>query len=954
VVGRVSSPRFIGRREELAALDAAVAQAHAGRGTVVLVAAEAGVGKSRLISEFADRTDATVAIGECLPLGEGELPYAPIVGALRSLARQRPALLGAAHEDVAALLPELSIAGDAVPVGERSQGRLFEQLLALLTGAARKAPLALVVEDFQWGDRSTRDFLAFLVRAARREPIVLVVTYRNDELDRRHPLQPSVVELERSGRAVRLELAPFTRSELRAQVAAIRGERPPARLVDRLLERSEGNAFYTEELLAWSTTSPDTLPASLRDTLLGRVEAQPAPVQEVLRIVAAAGRSVEHSRLAEVTQLPDDELNDALRTAVDSHLLAPDYSFRHALLREAIYSELLAGERRSLHRALAQAGAGAPAELAHHWHAAGELAAALAASLEAAAAAEALHAPGEALLHYERALEIWDRVDDPPAEPSRLEVTRRAAEAALRAAEPARAIELGRAAIDRIDARADPVAAALAHERLGRYVWVAGRDEDAVPIYCDAVELMPAGPSEERALVLAAYGQVLMLCDRVAESPARRHEALAIARAVGAAAVEAHVLNTMSATLTSIGDADGGLAAATEALAIGRRLHLVDESFRSYTNGSDTLDQLGRVDESIAMAREGIGEAGALGVDRSWGDFLRAELAGRLLATARWAEAEAVLEEIVDSRPTGMNAGIGYLHLGQLLGERGDFDGGRAALDTADEHIRRATGSMWLGPAAAVRASLELWAGRPDEALAVVTKCLDRVSDGGYVFSIARVYERGARAHSALVSAADAHSAATDLLARLDARIARLRPTVPPLVAASRATCAAECSAIGGGGDPALWADAAARWEALGDRYDAACARWRGAEALLAAGADRSEAEPLVRAAHAVATELAARPLRERVERLARRARIDLGGGRPADGHLDRFDLSDRELEVLALLGEGLTNREIAAELFISAKTASAHVSHILGKLSVPNRAAAAAAAQALGVRRAS
>ena len=232
--------------------------------------------------------------------------------------------------------------------------------MALLTRAARATPLVLVIEDCQWADRSTRDFLAFLVRAARREPIALIVSYRSDELKRRHPLRPFVLELERSGRAIRLELGPFTRAELRKQVAGILDETPSPPLVDGLLERSEGNPFFTEELLASSRKPGEPLPASLRDLLLSRVEAQSSGVRDVLRTAAVAGRTIDHALLAAVTDRSEDDLNRALRDAVESYLLTHDssgagYSFRHALLREAIYADLLPGERRSLHLRLARA-----------------------------------------------------------------------------------------------------------------------------------------------------------------------------------------------------------------------------------------------------------------------------------------------------------------------------------------------------------------------------------------------------------------------------------------------------------------------------------------------------------------------------------------------------------------------------------------------------------------------
>lgn len=236
---------------------------------------------------------------------------------------------------------------------------MFDQMLALLACAARARPLMLVVEDFQWADRSTCDFFSFFVRAARREPIALIITYRSDELRRGHPLRHCMLELERAGKAIRVELAPFARSEVREQVASILDEAPSAPLVDRLLERSEGNPFFIEELLASSREPGEPLPDSLRDTLLARVESQSTVVRDVLRIAAVAGRTVDHALLTAVAGLSEDDLNGALRDAVESYLLAPDpstagYSFRHALMREAIYSDLLPGERRNLHLRLAQ------------------------------------------------------------------------------------------------------------------------------------------------------------------------------------------------------------------------------------------------------------------------------------------------------------------------------------------------------------------------------------------------------------------------------------------------------------------------------------------------------------------------------------------------------------------------------------------------------------------------
>ncbi|MBV9338124.1 MAG: AAA family ATPase [Solirubrobacterales bacterium] len=991
VGGCVSSPRFVDRLEELLVLEGALARTREGLGSVVFVGGEAGIGKSRLIGELAGRAERdgmTVVVGECLPLGGGGLPYAPVVGALRSLVAQREGtglevLLGSVREELSVLLPELPSGGPGVLgglAGEGSQARLFEQLLAVFASAARAGPLVFVVEDFQWADRSTCDFFSFLISAARREPIALIVTYRSDELRRGHPLRHCMLELERSGRAIRVELGPFTRAEVREQVAAILGGAPPARLVDRVWERSEGNPFFTEELLASSREPGEPLPDSLRDTLLARVESHSTVLRDVLRIAAVAGRTVDHGLLAAVAELSEDDLNGALREAVESYLLAPEvstagYSFRHALLREAIYSDLLPGERRNLHLRLARtlsarallggAKAAGAAELAGHWYAAGELPEALAALLSAGAAAEALYAVGEALRYYELALEIWDRVAPAPGELplERLEVLRRAADAALMAGEEGRAIGLVGDLLARIDEREDPVGAALAYERLGRYLWSAGRDEDALPAYQRAVELMPHDPpSQELALVLAAEGQALMLCDRTAESNSRCEEALAIARSVGAEAVEAHVLITMAGNLSAVGEAEPAVEAAGRARAIARRLRLTDELHRSYVNGSAALHEAGRVEESIAMAREGIACAREFGVERQWGDVLRAELADRLVQVGRWREAEQLMEEVIDHSPTGLSAGMAYRSVGYLRAERGDFEAAARALDQAEEQIPRALGSMTRGPAAAARASLELWAGRPQSAAQIVSDCLERVGEREHVFLTARLYEIGARACADLVARSPADqptfrqqtATAHRLLERLDRLIARMSGVVPPLVRASRAVCAAHASRIGGAGDPALWAEARRLWETCQDPYHAAYARWREAEALLASSGDRTAAVTLAREAHAIAEKLDARPLRGELETLARRARIDLGQPPPPgpapNAALARLELTPRELEVLALLAGGLTNREIATQLFISNKTASVHVSRILTKLSVPNRAAAAAAAHHLAI----
>jgi predicted ATPase len=260
MAGRVSSPRFIGREQELTQLGAALGGAAAGEAALVVVTGETGVGKTRLVGEFgarARRDGAHVLVGGCIPLDEGALPWGPVVEALRELTqRLDPAtlgrLVGPARAELGRLLPELALtAGPSeAPASPRSQARLFELLLGVLARLGQDAPVVLVLEDVHWADRSTRGLVGFLSHAIGHERLLVLVTYRDDELRRGHPLRPVLGELARSSRVGRVELARFGRAELVAQLTAILGAVPGRALAEEVFIRSDGNAFYAEELLA--------------------------------------------------------------------------------------------------------------------------------------------------------------------------------------------------------------------------------------------------------------------------------------------------------------------------------------------------------------------------------------------------------------------------------------------------------------------------------------------------------------------------------------------------------------------------------------------------------------------------------------------------------------------------------------------------------------------------------
>ena len=988
---RVSSPTFVGRAEQLAAFDESLAGAAAGKPSLLLVSGESGVGKSRLVAEFASRTRAAgarVLCGDCIELGDGELPYAPIVAALRDLSREigpdkLAELAGPSRGELGRLLPDA--AGGEEPRGDEefAQARLFELLVRLFGQLGQEHPLVLIIEDLHWADRSTRDFLSFLSRAAHNECLVVVGTYRSDELHRRHPLRGFLAELERLDSVARIELAPFSRLELTAQLTGILGHSPDPEVTEELFERTEGNAFFVEELLAAvEEGGHSVMPGSLRDALMVRVESLRPETQEMLRAVAASGRAVTHGLLAEVSPASEPVLIEGLREAVTNHVLIqkPDgqsYAFRHALMREAVYEDLLPGERGSLHVRLAEAlegtpslasdSVGAEAELAWHWSQAHELPHALRASVAAAEKAEAMHAPAEAARHLENALELWDRVDDPErvASSGLIDLVQRAAEDFYLAGDEERAVALARRAAGLLDPELDPVAAALLHERLGRYLWTSGRDRDAADVYARAVELMPAEPaSAARALVLGSQAQALMLNGRLRESAGFAREAIDIARAVADRSAEAHALNTLGVDLAGLGARDEGIELLRDSLAIEEELGDDGHVHRGYVNLSDVLDQAGRVEEAIEMALHGARRAREDGMGRGFASFLLAEAANRCTRLGRLAEADDLTRRALDYGPGGISAGLAHCVRASALQVLGRADEARPHLVEAKRLLRQATTSMWIAPLYARLAEQAELDGSIDQ----VRRCTAegrRLMEPGeeYAFYVRELYmttlraeadaaqrARAARDEEAEEAARRSGEEMADGL-RAAAATAAAHGSAPPQVLADLDVVAAEKSRLEGRARPELWRAATEANERIGNRIAAAYSSMREAEAIIESGGDRDEAAAPLRSAHEIAGDCGAEPLREACEGLARRARIDLvGESEPAGGGSDPFGLTPREREVLELVAAGRTNRQIGQALFMSEKTASVHVSRILAKLEVSSRGEAGAVAHKLGL----
>ncbi|GAA0913511.1 helix-turn-helix transcriptional regulator [Nonomuraea longicatena] len=943
------SPSFVGRLRELGALRRALAEARSGLSATVLIGGEAGVGKTRLIKEFLQRAgDARVLVGGCLELGTDGLPFAPFTAILRRLVRD----LG--HDGVAALVPGGDTRGLARLLpdfgqpdrdGEEARARLFEQVLGVVENLAERQPLVLVVEDAHWADRSTRDLLSFLVRYQRSDlRVLLLVSYRSDELHRRHPLRPLLAELSRFAWVSRMEVGRLTRREVVAQAAGILSRELSPTALDRVYTRSEGNPLFVEALLSGSPGT-DALPETLRDLLLAGVERLPEETQEVVRIASAGGQQLEHDLLAAVTGLDDTALAGALRPAVAGNVLVVDgeaYAFRHALIREALHDDLLPGEHTRLHTRYAEAlerdlsilpeprGA---IELAHHWHAAHDPLWALVSAWHASAAAQRSVAFEEQSRMLSRVLELWEKVPDAEERigADRVRVFHLAAQAAWFAGDYERALSLANAALDGVDAAADPPRAArllrlrgLIRSDLSR----PGFDEDLR----EAVALVPADPPT------ALRGQVVeslaRMCNTQADQVERlthADEAVRIARAVCDPATEAHALVSRAWGRWSYDLADEAVADYAAAREIALRDGEYSALMRVAISESDHLEGAGRHEEAAKVARRGIADAAQYGVARTAGTFLAINLAEPLVSLGRWDEAAEVIEHALDLVPPRLHESNLSGFSADIALARGDLARARKMFDVEDGVLENGVyRDQYTLPHLSRALELLIAEGRTAEAAAQAERAL-------------REYDLTARPRYSWPLLLICARLSGALLPRARAVVERVGVD-GDLQRAQSLTFAA---LTGPDDDLAAWDSAVAAWAGLRQPYSEARALSDAARAALAAG-ERTVAAERAGRARELAERLGAAPLVAAIDDFARRARLAVADGPAAQRPV--LGLTARELEVLQLITAGRSNREIGAQLYISAKTVSVHVSNILGKLGVSSRGEAAATAHRLSL----
>jgi DNA-binding CsgD family transcriptional regulator len=996
---RGTSPVLIGRDEQMAALAAAFTAVRQGGPSAVLVGGEAGVGKTRLVSEFTDaarRSGARIVGGGCLELGAEGLPFGPFTAMLRGLVRElgpdgvtRLASEGGPIRELARLLPELRgpAAADGAAGGAHqgsgaageARARLFEEFLTILERLAATAPLIVVIEDIHWADRSSRDLLAFLIGYQRALANTLIIaTFRSDELHRTHPLRPLLAELSRVDWVERIDLPRLTRREAAELAAAIHGGEPDRDLTDALYRRAEGNPLFTEELLRHDGGRAAHIPDTLADLLLQAVRRLPEETQEALRVASAGSGASSHALLAKVTGRGEDELTRVLRPAVTGNVLVTSddgYAFRHALIREAVHEDLLPGEHSQVHARFAGAIDADPAlvadgraeiEKAHHWHSAHDTTWALISAWQASLQAGRSVAHAERLMLLARVLELWDQVPEAAtyigADHAR--VYEEAVAAAVDAGEDQRGMAFATAAIAELDESADPVRVALLLQRrysFRKHLGLPLSDEDLER----ALRLVPAdiAPRARAQVLLAATHWGEMRYSQKYRMWAE--EALRISRATGDLAAQSHALLTIALAEADPGSlANSGsetLAMIAQARELALRAGAYQPAGRATVLESHLLCGAGEYERAAAVARQGIADSKKHGLTRTSGAFLAINVIEPLLASGAWDEALRVADEALDLMPPPMTRVGLWISCGLIAAARGDTEtaarqeaAARAVLASARYEDQYHLVLGWL------EVALHLASGDPVAAVAAAAAALDSfdlsVSSPRYTWPLLAIAARAARGAASAPAPGAADAAA--LMERLRGA-AEKTEAFGPVQHAWRLTFTAVAAPAGlaAAGRLAAWDAAVAAWEAVGQPYETATALVDAAKTALEAGAGREareDAASRLRRAAPLAAGLAAHPLTDEIAILARRAGITLpsdgvpSDGRPAASERPGLGLTAREFEVLRLVAAGQSNQEIADALFITRKTASVHVSNILGKLGIASRTEAAAKAHAL------
>lgn len=976
---------LIGRVGELGQLaDSLGLDPESPRSGAVVLAGDAGVGKSRLLAELrhvGTERGWRVLTGHCIDFGDSALPYLPFSELFGRLAAESPQLAAAlldSHPAVRRLMPAIRLASEGDNPLDRpvERGDLLEAVHAALEHLARSSPLLVMVEDVHWADQSTREMLTFLFSRVFSQPVSIIATYRSDDLHRRHPLRTSAAEWSRLPGVSRVQLNPLPDSDVRRLVTSIHPAPMPESDIATIIERAEGNAFFTEELVGAAQFGRSTLPGDLVDLLLVRIDRLDEAARQAVRASAVAGRRVGHDLLSRVVDLNPHDLDHALRVAVERNVLVAagddSYSFRHALLAEAVYDDLLPGERVRLHRAYTAALASpeiasTAAEIARHARAAHDLGTAIRASIAAGGEAMSVGGPDEAARHYEVALElIGDGApsnDSPDSEHiDVIDLVVKASEAITAAGHPIRALELLRDQVAHRAATSCDVDRIRLLMSLAMAALFTDSGTDPLQITTQAMALADGAelPRELQAELYGLHARALTTHRHDADAARFANDALAIGSELRLSTVVAEASTTLSMIDKRAGDPDASKKA------LRRIIDTAHESgdVMAELRGMHNLGYIHYEQGDLGHAQEVYERAvlRAVEVGRPWAPYgLDARFLAAITAYLRgdWDGTERIVDVTGQAPPVLAETTLASVGLMTAAG-RGD---------DADELLNR-TRSVWDrdGMVAVVsgsagidlvgdRGDLDGAVALHDDVVGLVSQMWQNSHFQARVRLSALLLGQLA-AHAQQIAAADrgavlkrADGLLDVALEVFDAQVKRRTPMGPEGVAwRSRAVAEHTRLRWAFGIDPPsehelvdAWRAAVRDFEAMGHVFETARSRARLAAVLMASG-QTAEARELAALARQTAQSLGARPL------LAELRTVTPSGARRADADRLHDNLTPRERQILALVADGRSNSEIAQQLYISAKTVSVHVSNILAKLGAQGRTEAAALARRQGL----
>ena len=852
--------------------------------------------RERELSELAEaaREAAGGAGGVVLVLGEAGIGKSSLVQAVRGLLPAEGRLLVGHCDDLSTPRP-LGPFRDLI-------GSVGADLTrALRDGADRDAVLAglraeldwpghptvLVIEDVHWADEATLDVLRYLVRRIGELPAVLVLTYRDDELTREHPLHDVLGHASAAGRVRRLPLRRLSADAVRQLCA---GGPLPA---DQVLAMTAGNPFFVTEVLA--AGGGDPVPSTIADAVLGRVRRLAPATRDALDQLAVVPSSLDRqlveallpAGLAGLAEAEQRGLLTVSPTAV---------AFRHELARRAIEGAVPVARRVELNRRVLQAltarqGADL-SRIVHHAVAAGDVDAVVQYGPLAARDAAGAGAHREAAAHYRLVLRHQERF--PPAERAEL-LERYAVECyTVGAVDPALTAQRTATRLRRSLGDARALGANL--RWLSRMAWWGGDRAGAEQAAAEAIAVLePAGDRRLLALALSNQAQLHMLAHRTADCIRVGDRAIELARETGDAAILAHALNNVGAARVDRGS-ELGWSMLVESLRIALAAGEIEHACRSYVNLTwNQLDYL-RLDDAERYLAEAMQLAERTD-HLAYLSYFYVTLGRLKLARGEW---EAALRAVAR-----VNREVTHHHCpalivqGRVKVRRGEPGGDRLLRDAW--RLAQELGELQrTGPAAAARAEAAWLAGGHAAVAELVRPVYEQARGGDFALEAELGY----------------------WLARVGQPIAPSESTHPyALQAAGR------------------WREAAAAWRAAGCRYE-----WAAALAESPDPADRL-------AALSELTALGAAPLARLVRSALRRQGVtQLPRGPVGVTRANPAGLTGRQLEVLRLVADGLTNPEIADRLTVSIRTVDSHVAAVLAKLGVATRREAAGRAAELGI----